>query len=95
MFVDDQSKKSTSFRRLWMVFLCVLGGTRLACATSPDQGPSKQLWSFTLFIHLVELLFFYREAMDAKEPLKPPQKAFLAILWGIPYVLLTKVPTSA
>jgi hypothetical protein len=75
-----------------MLFLFVLGGSRLAVATS-TPAPSKELRNFTLGIHVLELLFFYSEALDQEEPLTPDQKGFLAILWGLPYLLVTKVPT--
>jgi hypothetical protein len=75
-----------------MLFLFVLGGSRLAIATS-EPAPSKQLRTFTVLIHVFEVLFFHLEAMDQREPLRTDQKAFLAILWGLPYLLLTKVPS--
>jgi hypothetical protein len=90
VFIDEDSKKSTSFRRLWMVFLVALGGSRLAIARS-EPGPSKELKAFALALHMAELIFFYSEAISQKASLKPAQYAFLAILWGLPYTLAVKI----
>jgi len=90
-FADEEAKRSTSFRRIWYLFTSLLGSSRLACALS-QPAPSKPLWAFTVWLHLAELVFFYKEALDKKD-LQPPHKAFLAILWVMPYTLIVKTPT--
>ena len=90
MFVDEDAKNSKSFFRLWMVFLVCLGGSRLALAQS-NPGPSKELKGFAMALHIAELIFFYTEALTQQRPLKPANYAFLAILWGLPYTIATKI----
>jgi len=60
LLVDAAAKSSATFRRLWVAFLLVLAASRAAAAASR----ARTTFRLTLFIHVVELAFFWREAYD-------------------------------
>ncbi len=95
MFGDALSQKSESFRRLFYFFVAVLGASRWALLV--DEKPSKGLYGLVFLIHMFENGFFYSEAMNQEKPLPIEKKAFLAILWAVPSMIIVRahsLPTS-
>jgi len=89
-FADDHAFNSKSFRRLFMLFTSVLGASRIL---TWYYNSEKSVWALTLFIHLVECVFFYSESASYEGGyIDPKGKILLSVIPGIPLLLLMNGP---
>ena len=89
-YMDEASKQSKSYKRVWVVFTLILGGARyLALKESNNLNVLKMV----LLLHLVETLYFYREAWEryGENKLTLKDSPLLFVLWGIPITLQKRI----